>query len=145
MERKNECAKSFLVFMTAFLAAGARAVFADRSLPPRDFKGEVRGHETIIDGKHSYRPAVGYVPGEQTAIKIAEAVWPPIFGEEILKNEKPFAAERQFFTQETAGGPLTSGEKWYVHGTIPKNLEGGVAEIEIDKNSGQILRLSHGK
>src|SRR5262249_7899264 len=34
------------------------------------------------------RPKEGYVPDAATAIKIAEAVWIPIYGEETLKNEK---------------------------------------------------------
>ena len=33
-----------------------------------------------------------YVPDEVTAIKIAEAVWLPIYGKEILEKQKPFKA-----------------------------------------------------
>ncbi|MGH9751568.1 MAG: NTF2 fold immunity protein [Blastocatellia bacterium] len=40
----------------------------------------------------TYKTPKGYVPDAATAIKIAEAVWTPIYGEETLKNEKPFTA-----------------------------------------------------
>jgi hypothetical protein len=30
--------------------------------------------------QHNYRPAAGYVSNEETAIKIAVAVWIPIYG-----------------------------------------------------------------
>jgi hypothetical protein len=39
--------------------------------------------------KHSYVPPKGFVPDEKTAIRIAEAVWSPIYGEEEIRREKP--------------------------------------------------------
>src|SRR5256885_2344212 len=39
--------------------------------------------------KHTYTPKEGYVPDEQTAIKIAVAVWSPIYGEEHIHRERP--------------------------------------------------------
>jgi hypothetical protein len=42
--------------------------------------------------KHSYVPPKGFVPDEKTAIRIAEAVWSPIYGEEQIQGEKPFVA-----------------------------------------------------
>ena len=47
-----------------------------------------------------------YVPNSKTAIKIAEAVWLPIFGENIY-NKMPFVAE------------LIDSSIWHVHGTLP--------------------------
>lgn len=82
---------------------------------------------------HSYSPPNGVVPDEKTAIRIAEAVWIPIYGEKVLE-ERPFVAK------------LIDGNKWYVYGTLPKKYNvGGVAEIEISKSDGKILRISHGK
>jgi len=81
--------------------------------------------------KHSCKPETGYVPDEATAIKIAEAVWYPIYGKEI-NNEKPFKA-------------MLKDGTWIVTGSLPEGRLGGVAIAEISKNDGRILRVSHGK
>ena len=82
--------------------------------------------------KHSYVPPKGFVPDEKTAIRIAAAVWSPIYGEEEIRSEKPFVAS------------LKSGV-WTVQGSLPKGWDGGVAIAEISKSDGRILRVSHGK
>jgi NTF2 fold immunity protein len=43
--------------------------------------------------KDSYVPKDGYVPNKDVAIKIAVAVWEPIYGEETIAQEKPFRAK----------------------------------------------------
>ena len=83
-------------------------------------------------GKHNYKPPHGYVPDEKTAIAIAIAVWSPIYGEKHIQEEKPFHATIQ-------------DGVWFVHGSLPKGFVGGVAEAEISKDDGRILRISHGK
>ncbi len=80
---------------------------------------------------HNYKPPEGYVPNAETAIKIAEAVWEPIYGERINKK-KPFVAT------------LNNGI-WTVEGTLPDNKFGGVPYIDISKEDGKILRVSHTK
>ena len=86
--------------------------------------------------KHNFRPVNGYVPDAQTAIAIAVAVWSPIYGMEKIEQEKPYIARLK-------------GNIWHVTGSLncPPNNRClvGVAEIEISKNSGEILRVSHGK
>jgi hypothetical protein len=86
--------------------------------------------------KHNVIPEKGYVPDEDTAIKIAIAVWIPIYGKEKIENEKPYIAELK-------------DNVWYVQGSLPKQkgmiMVGGVAIAEIDKKTGAILRISHGK
>ena len=82
--------------------------------------------------QHSYVPPGGFVPDEKTAIRIAVAVWSPIYGEEKIQTEKPFV------------GTLKNGV-WTVHGSLPKGWLGGVAIAEISKSDGRILRVSHGK
>jgi hypothetical protein len=82
--------------------------------------------------KHNYKPEEGYVPDAETAIKIAVAVWIPIYGEEQIEGEKPYSAS------------LKDGI-WYVAGSLPQGGLGGVAEAEIAKESGCILRISHGE
>lgn len=83
--------------------------------------------------KHNAMPrTVGVVPNEATAIKIAVAVWEPIYGADKIAGEKPFHAT------------LTEGV-WTVQGSLPKGWVGGVALAEISKADGRILRISHGK
>lgn len=82
--------------------------------------------------RHSYLPPGGYVPDAKTAIRIAVAVWSPIYGEKKIQNEKPFHAT------------LKKGV-WTVEGSLPKGWAGGVAEADIAKRDGRILRVSHGK
>jgi len=81
--------------------------------------------------KHNYKPREGYVPDETTAIKIAEAVWLPIYGDTIY-TEKPFKT-------------VLKNGVWIVEGSLPEGYVGGVAEIEIAKDDGKILRVSHGQ
>lgn len=67
-----------------------------------------------------------------TAIKIAEINWIKIYGKDVLK-EKPYSIK------------LIGDSVWVVNGTLPKNVLGGVARIEIRKCDGKILKVSHGK
>lgn len=85
-----------------------------------------------VSQRHSYVPPKGFVPDKKTAIRIAEAVWSPIYGEELIQSEKPFVAS------------LKNGV-WTVHGSLPKGWLGGVALAEVSKSDGRILRVSHGK
>lgn len=75
------------------------------------------------------RPEVdGYVNDANTAIKIAEAVWLPIFGDEIY-DHTPFKAQ------------LTDSV-WIVTGTVHTKL-GGAPRMVIGKRDGRILELFH--
>jgi len=82
--------------------------------------------------RHSFTPKEGFVPNEATAIRIAEAVWEPIYGRDDLQRHLPTRAV------------LTDGV-WTVRGTLPPGVWGGTAVAEIRKKDGCILRVSHGK
>lgn len=69
------------------------------------------------------------VPDEVTATKIAEAIWLPIYGEQIY-NEKPYRA----FSKDSI---------WIVKGTLKGNMVGGVAYIEILKKNAKVLKVTH--
>lgn len=74
-----------------------------------------------------------YVPNEEVAIKIAEAVWLPVYGDKIY-GSKPFVAK------------LKDSSVWVVRGTLPSYYEfGGVPYIEIQKKDCKILKVTHGK
>ena len=82
--------------------------------------------------KHSSIPTDGVVPDKETAVRIAEAVLIPIYGRQQIESERPFNAT------------LIEGI-WIVEGTLPKLMLGGVAQVEISKHDGRILRITHGK
>jgi hypothetical protein len=84
------------------------------------------------DAENNYKPKDGYVPNAETAIAIAVAVWNPIYGKDQIAKEKPYKAH------------LSKGI-WTVEGSLPEGADGGVAEADISKDDGRILRVVHGK
>ena len=79
-----------------------------------------------------YKPPNGFVPDEATAIKVAVAIWTPIFGKAKIAKEKPYHA-------------TLKGDVWIVEGSFPEGYHGGVARAEISKEDGKIVSVSHGK
>lgn len=77
-------------------------------------------------------PEKGYVPDEETAIKIAAAALGPIYGKKKIDSEKPFRAA------------LKDGV-WTVTGSLPKGSAGGTAMARISQETGCILEINHGK
>jgi hypothetical protein len=82
--------------------------------------------------KHNYVPKEGYVPNKDVAIKIAVAIWEPIYGADQIAREKPYSAT------------LDKGV-WIVRGSLPEGMKGGVAVAEIKKSDSSVVRVSHGK
>ena len=74
----------------------------------------------------------GYVPDEETAIRIAEAIWLPIYGKEI-DSEKSFHAV------------LKGDSVWIVEGTLERGAVGGTAYAEIRKRDCKVLKITHYK
>ena len=92
----------------------------------------------VESAKHTVKPPAGFVPDAKTAIKIAVAVWEPIYGEKEIVRERPYTAR------------LGSNGIWVVEGSfhagwLDTAAKGGVAIAEISKNDGRILRVSHGR
>jgi hypothetical protein len=85
----------------------------------------------IIMSMQSSNQCKNLVPDEATAIKIAEAIWLPIYGEKIY-DKKPFVAK------------LVDGKIWEVSGTL-NTQKGGVPYIEIQKEDCKILKVIHTK
>ncbi len=73
----------------------------------------------------------GYVPNAETAIKVAEAIWLPIYGDKIY-NSKPFKAT------------LRDNEVWVIEGTL-HTQKGGVPYAEIQKKDCRVLKVIHTK
>jgi hypothetical protein len=104
--------------------------FGKTTSSPTPDTGRVLSAQTV-EGKHSVLSSAGFVPDEVTATRIAEAVWIPIYGRKQIEEERPFVAT------------LSNGV-WTVTGTLPEGYVGGTAVAEISKESGCILRISHG-
>jgi hypothetical protein len=79
----------------------------------------------------SFRPPTGYIPDKETALTVAIAVLTPIYGKELVDREQPFRVT------EKKG-------VWVITGAPPPAL-GGVAEIHISRQTGEILFLMHSK
>jgi len=62
------------------------------SVTGRKIRTEGRATRPVSE-QHSYKPKDGFVPNEKTAIRIAEAVLTPIYGEKQIKSEEPFSAK----------------------------------------------------
>jgi len=79
-----------------------------------------------------YVPPDGFVPDSITAVRVAEAVWFPIYGEQHILSEQPFVAR-------------LSGGVWTVTGTLPKGMVGGTAVARIAKRDGRVLFVMHSR
>ena len=76
----------------------------------------------------------GVVPDAKTAIKIADAVLVPIYGEDQVASERPFRAE-------------LVDDRWVITGTLQGGpfVFGGVAHVKISKSTGRIEEIWHSK
>jgi len=82
---------------------------------------------------HSYRPPQGFIPDEKAAIRVAEAVLFPVYGEDQIRSEEPFKV-------------MLSGEVWTIEGKdLPPDTVGGVVLLQISKVDGRVIRMTHGK
>ncbi|MDD4969563.1 MAG: NTF2 fold immunity protein [Paludibacter sp.] len=95
------------------------------------FGASIKKRNYYLKAQSGYIPKDGFVPDKITAIRIAIAVWLPIYGDAIYK-EKPFDA-------------VLKNGIWIVEGSLPKGFLGGVAVIKIQKKDGKVLSVFHGK
>jgi hypothetical protein len=75
-------------------------------------------------------PSQGIVPDEGTAVKIAEAVFSPIFGEDEVNKYLPYHAQ------------LMDGI-WTVYGTLAPGSRGGTPQMTIQKKDGRVIEVWH--
>jgi hypothetical protein len=79
----------------------------------------------------SIHPKNGFVPDENSAIRIAEAVAIGQWGEKLIAEEQPFKARLR-------------GDVWTVHGTLhPQGAAGGTAVVQLSKRTGTVLFAVH--
>ncbi|SRR6266498_3388177 len=82
--------------------------------------------------QRSYIPPNGFVPDSATAVRIAVAVWIPIYGEHQIISKHPFVAK-------------LDKDVWTVTGTLPAGYQGGTAIARIARRDGRILFVIHGQ
>jgi hypothetical protein len=100
--------------------------------------------KVILDPEEPFAPNSGFVPDKETAVKIAKAIWYPIYGEED-KN-------RDFKNYAVA---LIGDTAWFVtrefnsfmkrEGNVVTISLGGEPYILIRKKDGKILKVTHTK
>ena len=90
---------------------------------------------------NGFKPTSGFVPDSQTAVKIAEAVLIPVYGEQQIRSEEPFTGQLK-------------GDVWTVSGTLrcpdgrggfTTDCAGGVAVVKLSKADGRVLFMMHYK
>src|SRR5262249_38260527 len=90
-----------------------------------ELKQSVIDRQTLIKPKGRSLPEAGAVPEADTAIRIAEAIWRPLYGAEAIEKQKPIQAE------------LQHGSVWLVTGT-PVTEGANLLSARIAKEDGRI-------
>src|SRR6266566_8069820 len=93
------------------------------------------------DKSYGYKPGAGYVPDSETAVKIAEAVLIPVYGEKKVRSEEPFAAHLEGGVW-TVGGTLRCPDG---KGGFTTQCVGGTAVVKLSRRDGRILFMMHYK
>lgn len=75
-------------------------------------------------------PKNGFVPDEETAVKIAEIIFNKTFNQKVF-NSKPFKVE------------LKDDSIWVIEGTLKPRTLGGVPYIEIRKSDCKVICVKH--
>ena len=75
----------------------------------------------------------GVIPDAETAAKVASILIPVIYGADCFKKESPMQIKS------------VNNEIWSVKGTLPQNALGGTFCILLDKKTGGMIMVSHGK
>jgi hypothetical protein len=87
------------------------------------------------------KPDHGFVPDSKTAVRVAEAVLIPVYGEKKIESERPFKAVLKD-GEWTVTGTLTCPDG---HGGVSTLCLGGTAVVRIAKSDGRILFMTHYK
>jgi len=74
----------------------------------------------------------GLVRDEQTAVRIAEAILFPIYGEKEIRSQRPYRT-------------ILRDGKWTIEGTyLPPGFTGGTFHIVILQRDGRVIEIGHG-
>lgn len=93
------------------------------------FDGVVYNSSKLKDEVKIKRPKEGFIPDEETAISIAKSILKPIYGDKVLNNVT-FKAS-------------LLGNVWKIEGSKSDNIKIKVPSVELNKNTGEIIKLFH--
>jgi len=74
----------------------------------------------------------GVVADKETAIRIAEAILSPVYGEEAIREQRPYQV-------------TVKDGKWTVDGTASPGHVGGRFHIVILQSDGRVLEIGYGR
>lgn len=90
----------------------------------------ISGSSALLSKTKPHLPPEGIIPDEVTAVKVAEVVFPHIFGEEEVAKYLPYHAQ------------LKDGV-WEVYGTLKPGSRGGTPQMTIQKKDGKVIDIWH--
>ena len=99
-------------------------VLVEHGISPSIIKKEFHDDDSV----NSVTRKDGFVPDAETARRIAEAVWLPVFGQKVVEKQRPFQVELQY-------------NIWVVKGTPKRKPKSGVMFARISKADGSIIGL----
>jgi ATP-dependent Clp protease ATP-binding subunit ClpA len=106
----------------------AARILLEHGVNPSIINREFRSENSV----NSVRPQNGFVPDAETAMRIAEAVWIPIFGQKEVESQRPFQVDLEYHI-------------WIVTGSPKEGSEGAALLAKISKADGAILRVGQAK
>jgi hypothetical protein len=122
-----------MIFATLALVSCNKKAAKENNAEKMDF---IIDRELSLNDYSKYngvKPEGGVVPNDTIAFQIAEIVLSHIYGEEVIENEKPFSVN------------LENGV-WIIEGSFSEEYDkGGSAYIEINKQTGEIIKVFHTK
>ena len=73
-------------------------------------------------------PTEGVLPDEATVVKVAEAVFAPVFGNDAVSKYRPYHA-------------VLKHGIWTVYGTLQTNARGGTPMMTVQKSDGRVTEI----
>ena len=126
--------KGLFIFLPVLFMAfiGGMILMIHKNKFPEIKTFEVSEYQYYIDN-FSSEDHLEFISDAKDLLKKVEAIWIEKYGERI-KNQKPY----QVFYDEVNG-------IWLVRGTLQSNRMGGVANILVDNDTGNVLAVWHDK
>lgn len=103
-----------------------------KNVKERNFTYSVVSPNEILNSRMGINSKVGFIPNERVAIKVAMDILAEIYGKEVYE-EIPVKIS------------LYKNSTWLIEGSLKPGLFGGTFYIEIDKKSGEVKKIYHGK
>lgn len=126
--------KVLFIFLLVFIVVliGGILLVISKNRTPEIKLFDVSEYQYYID-KFSSENSLGAISNSKDLLKKVEAFWIKEYGE-FIKNQKPY----QVFYDEV-------NSVWLVHGTLLSDIDGGVASILVDNDTGKVLAVWHDK